>query len=92
MPGLQSALGFGLAGARNERVEQNGIAHFLEHMAFKGTQRRTALEIAEADRRCGRLHQRLYLARGHRLLCACWNQDVPLALDVISDIVAQFGF
>ena len=49
MPGLQSA-SVGLwvtAGGRHERVEQNGIAHFLEHMAFKGTQRRSALQIAE---------------------------------------------
>ena len=50
MPGLQSAaVGIWvLAGARNERADQNGIAHFLEHMAFKGTQRRSAFEIAEA--------------------------------------------
>jgi predicted Zn-dependent peptidase len=38
----------GPRGGRHERAEQNGIAHFLEHMAFKGTERRTALEIAEA--------------------------------------------
>ena len=49
MPGLQSAaLGIWVnAGGRHERVEQNGIAHFLEHMAFKGTRRRSALQIAE---------------------------------------------
>jgi predicted Zn-dependent peptidase len=49
MPGLQSA-SVGLwvsAGGRHERAEQNGIAHFLEHMAFKGTARRSALQIAE---------------------------------------------
>ncbi len=49
MPGLASA-SVGLwvaAGGRHERPEQNGIAHFLEHMAFKGTKRRTALQIAE---------------------------------------------
>ena len=39
MPGLRSAaVGvFVTAGGRHERLEQNGIAHFLEHMAFKGT-------------------------------------------------------
>ena len=50
MPGLQSAA-VGLwvtAGGRHEREEQNGIAHFLEHMAFKGTKTRSALQIAEA--------------------------------------------
>ena len=35
------------AGTRHEKEEENGIAHFLEHMAFKGTKTRTALEIAE---------------------------------------------
>ena len=50
MPGLASAsVGIWVtAGARHERAEQNGIAHFLEHMAFKGTDRRSSLQIAEA--------------------------------------------
>ena len=50
MPGLQSAsVGVWVdAGGRHERLEQNGIAHFLEHMAFKGTSKRSALDIAEA--------------------------------------------
>ena len=49
MPGLESAsIGIWVsAGGRHERAPQNGIAHFLEHMAFQGTERRTALEIAE---------------------------------------------
>ena len=50
MPGLKSAsIGIWIqAGGRHERIEQNGIAHFLEHMAFKGTKTRSALAIAEA--------------------------------------------
>ncbi|MCB1400080.1 MAG: insulinase family protein, partial [Rhodobacteraceae bacterium] len=49
MPGLASAsVGIWVtAGGRHERAEQNGIAHFLEHMAFKGTRTRSALRIAE---------------------------------------------
>ena len=49
MPGLASAsVGIWvMAGGRQERLAQNGIAHFLEHMAFKGTARRSALQIAE---------------------------------------------
>ena len=35
------------AGARNEAVDQHGVSHFLEHMAFKGTRRRNARQIAE---------------------------------------------
>ena len=52
MPGLHSAsVGVWVnAGGRDERLEQNGIAHFLEHMAFKGTKTRSALAIAEASR------------------------------------------
>ena len=69
MPGLHStALGIWVnAGGRNERPEQNGIAHFLEHMAFKGTATRTALQIAEAIEDVGG-YQRLHLARCDRLL------------------------
>ena len=49
MPHLETAaLGIWVkAGARDERPEENGIAHFLEHMAFKGTPTRTARAIAE---------------------------------------------
>ncbi|MGH1349652.1 MAG: M16 family metallopeptidase, partial [Methyloligellaceae bacterium] len=36
------------AGSRTEDEHEHGISHFLEHMAFKGTQRRNALQIAEA--------------------------------------------
>ena len=49
MPSMKSAaIGIWVqAGGRHERAHQNGIAHFLEHMAFKGTHRRSALQIAE---------------------------------------------
>ena len=49
LPHLETvALGIWVkAGARDERPEENGIAHFLEHMAFKGTERRSARAIAE---------------------------------------------
>ncbi len=47
LPGFDSAAAavFVRAGARNETVANNGIAHFLEHMAFKGTTSRSALQI-----------------------------------------------
>ena len=49
MPHLHSAaLGVWVkAGSRNENQDQHGLAHLLEHMAFKGTKSRTALQIAE---------------------------------------------
>ena len=94
MPGLQSAaIGvWVLAGARNERAEQNGIAHFLEHMAFKGTARRSALQIAEEIEDVGgyinAYTSREATAYYARVLAA----DVPLALDVIADIVLNPAF
>jgi predicted Zn-dependent peptidase len=89
MPGLQSAsIGLWvLAGGRHERVEQNGIAHFLEHMAFKGTKRRSALQIAEAIEDVGG-YMNAYTSREVTAYYArVLEADVPLALDVISDIV-----
>ena len=49
MPHLESAaLGVWVrSGSRNEKEDQHGIAHLLEHMAFKGTKTRTAYKIAE---------------------------------------------
>ncbi|MGO4916978.1 M16 family metallopeptidase [Pseudogemmobacter sp. W21_MBD1_M6] len=89
MPGLQSAsIGIWVqAGGRHERIEQNGIAHFLEHMAFKGTARRTSLEIAEAIEDVGG-YINAYTSREMTAYYArVLENDVPLALDVIADIV-----
>src|SRR5690606_3649087 len=49
LPNLESvALGVWIkSGARNERDDEHGIAHLLEHMAFKGTKTRNAFQIAE---------------------------------------------
>ena len=89
MPGLHSAaVGIWVtAGGRNERIEQNGVAHFLEHMAFKGTPTRTALRIAEEIEDVGGAinaytgkEMTAYSARGLR-------EDVDLALDILADIV-----
>ena len=89
MPGLASAsIGVWLtAGGRHERPEQNGIAHFLEHMAFKGTKRRSALQIAEEIEDVGG-YINAYTSREMTAYYArVLEADVPLALDVISDIV-----
>ncbi len=89
MPGLQSAaIGvWVLAGARNESAAQNGIAHFLEHMAFKGTARRSALEIAEVIEDVGG-YINAYTSREVTAYYArVLKDDVPLALDVVADIL-----
>ena len=89
MPGLHSAtIGVWVgAGCRDERAEQNGIAHFLEHMAFKGTATRSARDIVEAIENVGG-YINAYTSRDvtsyyARVLAG----DVGMALDVIADIV-----
>ena len=89
MPGLLSASAgvWVTAGGRHERAEQNGIAHFLEHMAFKGTEKRSALRIAEEIEDVGG-YINAYTSREMTAYYArVLSPDVALALDVISDIV-----
>ncbi|CAN0589140.1 unnamed protein product, partial [Ectocarpus sp. 12 AP-2014] len=89
MPSLQSAsIGVWVAaGGRHERIEQNGIAHFLEHMAFKGTKKRSSLQIAEEIEDVGG-YINAYTSREVTAYYArVLKADVPLAMDVISDIV-----
>ena len=94
MPGLKSASAGVrvMAGGRHERAEQNGIAHFLEHMAFKGTQRRTSLRIAEEIEDVGG-YINAYTSREMTAYYArVLEADVGLALDVIGDIVLNPAF
>ena len=89
MPGLQSAsVGIWVgAGGRHEAPEQNGIAHFLEHMAFKGTARRSALRIAEEIEDVGG-YINAYTSREVTAYYArVLKDDVGLAVDLIGDIV-----
>jgi predicted Zn-dependent peptidase len=94
MPQLETAsLGVWVGcGSRDEREDEHGIAHLLEHMAFKGTSRRTARQIAEEIEAVGgdlnaatSVEMTAYYARVLRA-------DVPLALDVLSDILADPAF
>ncbi len=89
MPGLMSAsVGIWVqAGGRHERAEQNGIAHFLEHMAFKGTKRRSALRIAEEIEDVGGYINAYTSKEMTAYYARVLSADVALALDVISDIV-----
>ena len=89
MPSLKSAsLGIWVAaGGRHERLEQNGIAHFLEHMAFKGTKTRSSLDIAEAIENVGGFINAYTSREMTAYYVRVLEQDVPLALDVISDIL-----
>ncbi|MDB5528861.1 MAG: insulinase family protein [Devosia sp.] len=94
MPHLESAsLGVWVrAGARSERKAEHGISHLLEHMAFKGTTSRTALQIAEAIEDVGgdlnaatSIEHTGYFAR-------VLKEDVVLAADILSDILQNSLF
>jgi predicted Zn-dependent peptidase len=89
MPGVHSAA-VGLyftAGGRHERVEQNGIAHFLEHMAFKGTPTRTAQAIAEEIEDVGGYINAYTGKEMTAYYARVLEADVGRALDILSDIV-----
>ena len=74
-------------GSRNEAEEVSGVSHFLEHMAFKGTARRTALDIAvEIENVGGQLNA--YTSRDTTVYYATVLKDnVDLAVDIIADIL-----
>jgi predicted Zn-dependent peptidase len=75
------------AGTRHEPPAVNGVSHMLEHMAFKGTERRTARDIAEEMDAVGG-HLNAYTARDHTAYYAkVLKEDTGLALDIIADIL-----
>ena len=80
------------AGARHETEATNGIAHMLEHMAFKGTKRRTARAIAEEIERVGG-YINAYTAREQTAYYArVLKDDVGLAVDILADILQDSVF
>jgi len=94
MPHLESAsVGVWVdAGARHERPEQHGVAHLLEHMAFKGTERRSAQAIAEEIEAVGG-QLNAYTGREHTAYYVrTLKDDVPLALDILADILQHSSF
>ena len=75
------------AGSRAETDRTNGTAHFLEHMAFKGTNRRTqhALELEVENLGA---HLNAYTSREQTVYYAkSFKKDIPAAVDIISDIL-----
>jgi predicted Zn-dependent peptidase len=94
MPQLETAsLGVWVnCGSRGERADEHGISHFLEHMAFKGTARRSARQIAEEIEAVG---GDLNAATGVEVtsyFARVLRADVGLALDVLSDILSNPRF
>mgnify|MGYP001091179823 CR=1 FL=1 len=94
MPHLQTAsLGVWIgAGSRNELPQEHGIAHMLEHMAFKGTRRRTARQIAEEIEAVGGDLNAATSVESTGYFARVLKADVPLALDVLSDILPEPTF
>ena len=89
MPHVRSvAVGIWLAtGSRQERPERNGISHFIEHMVFKGTENRSAEEIARSVDSIGG-HLDAFTAKE----CVSFNtvvldEHLDVAFDVLSDLV-----
>ena len=75
------------AGTRHETAEVNGVAHLLEHMAFKGTRRRNAQDIAQEIEAVGG-HLNAYTSRENTAYYArILKEDAPLALDILGDIL-----
>lgn len=80
------------AGARFESAAENGVSHFLEHMAFKGTERRTALAIAEEVEAVGG-HINAYTAREQTAYyIKLLKEDTALGADIIGDILCHSTF
>jgi predicted Zn-dependent peptidase len=94
MPQLESAmLGVWVnAGGRNETRDVMGVSHMLEHMAFKGTLRRSARDIAEEIEAVGG-YLNAYTSREQTAFHArVLKADVPLALDLLADILMHPTF
>jgi predicted Zn-dependent peptidase len=91
VPGVRSAA-FGVwvgVGSRDEQLPEHGASHFLEHLLFKGTQKRDALEIAVVmDAVGGELNA--FTAKEYTCYYArVLDADLPLAVDVVSDLVTS---
>ncbi|KAJ7971053.1 Mitochondrial processing peptidase beta subunit [Quillaja saponaria] len=80
------------AGSRFETEETNGTAHFLEHMIFKGTEKRTARELEEEIENMGG-HLNAYTSREQTTYYAkVTDNNVPKALDILADILQNSKF
>lgn len=94
MPGVESSsIGIWVnAGSRNETRTINGVSHFIEHLLFKGTSSRTALDISREIESVGGV---LNAFTGREYTCffaKILNKDLPKAADLLSDIFMNSKF
>ena len=75
------------AGSRFEDEKTNGVAHFLEHMAFKGTKKRTQTQLELQVENMG-AHLNAYTSREQTVYYAkCFSKDLGSCVDIVSDII-----
>lgn len=75
------------AGTRYEEPKNNGVAHFLEHMIFKGTAKRSQTDIELEIENLG-AHLNAYTSREQTVYYAkCLSKDVPKLVEILSDII-----
>ena len=94
MPHLESAaLGVWVrSGARDETPDEHGLAHLLEHMAFKGTAKRSARQIAEEIENVGGELNAATSTETTSYYARVLKDDVPLAVDLLADILTGSTF
>lgn len=75
------------AGSRYETAKNNGVAHFLEHIAFKGTSKRSQTDLELLVENMG-AHLNAYTSREQTVFYAkCLANDVPAAVEILADII-----
>lgn len=94
LPSIESvAMGVWVkSGARNEREDEHGIAHLLEHMAFKGTSSRSAFEIASQIEDVGGEINAATSVETTSFYARVLARDMPLAVDILADILQDSTF
>ncbi|MFK7903309.1 MAG: M16 family metallopeptidase [Nitratireductor sp.] len=80
------------AGSRNEYDKEHGIAHFLEHMAFKGTKKRTSREIAESVENVGGDINAATSIESTSYFTRMLGDNIDLGMDVLNDILENSVF
>ena len=79
-------------GASHERAGLGGVSHFIEHMLFKGTEKRTAKEIAEAFDDIG-AHANAFTSKEHTCYYTrCLDENFSLSLDILFDMYLNSAF
>lgn len=94
IPGLES-ISFGVwadAGSVDEAPDEFGIAHFLEHMLFKGTARRSAYELAEAIEDVGGQLNAYTERETTHIYARALAEHLPVAMELIADMICHSAF